>query len=108
MSRRDYTILSAMNGQSNRGRRINAEASLRGRIGAFSLHSTHDPRITTRAARQAFMRRFENAVDPDRLLPEGERQRRAECARRLYFARLALKSAKARRRRRLPESEKDG
>lgn len=72
--------------------------SLRGRIGAYALHSTHDPRETTAAARRAFLSRFENEVDPEGKLPELERARRAEAARKLYFSRLALKSAKARRK----------
>ncbi|GAA5517761.1 hypothetical protein Lsed01_00171 [Demequina sediminis] len=42
------------------------------------------------------MRKFEDQVDPDRSLSPDERARRAEHARKAYFARLALKSAKAR------------
>jgi len=45
----------------------------------------------------AFMARFEREVDPDGTLAE-ERARRAEAARKAYFAQLAHKSAKARRR----------
>jgi hypothetical protein len=37
-------------------------------------------------------------VDPDRELPEAERFRRAEHAKKAYFTRLALKSAQARRK----------
>lgn len=74
-----------------------SERSLRGRIGAYALHATHDPRITTRAARAAFDTRFEREVDPDGTLPEAERTRRASYARKAYFARLALKSAQSRR-----------
>jgi hypothetical protein len=70
--------------------------ALRGRIGAYRLHATHDPRQTTQAARQAFLARFEAEVDPDGLLPPQERQRRALMARRAYFARLAMKSARTR------------
>ena len=40
------------------------------------------------------------AVDPEGVLPEAERIRRAEHARKAYFTRLALKSAQARRRKR--------
>jgi hypothetical protein len=69
---------------------------LRARIGAYRLHATHDSRETTAKARETFLTRFEREVDPDGTLPEGERQRRAECARKAYFAGLALKSAKAR------------
>jgi len=73
-----------------------AEMALRGRIGAFITHSRHDARETTRAARAAFANRFEDQVDPDRVLPEAERLRRAESARKAHFARLALASARAR------------
>ena len=75
------------------------EMALRGRIGAYRLHATHDPRETTAAARAAFMSRFETEVDPDGTLPPVERARRAEAAKKAYFARLAHKSAKARRSR---------
>jgi hypothetical protein len=43
------------------------------------------------------MDRFEREVDPEGVLPAQERQRRAEHARKAYFLRLALASAKARR-----------
>ena len=74
------------------------ESSLRGRIGAYTLHATHDPRQTTQKAREAFLARFEREVDPDGVLPVEERRRRAAMARKAYFARLALASARARRR----------
>lgn len=44
------------------------------------------------------MAKFEREVDPDGVLPPDERARRAEHKRRAYFQRLALKSARARRR----------
>jgi hypothetical protein len=51
------------------------------------------------------VRRFLDEVDPERQLPEPERLRRAECARRAFFQRLALKSAQARAaKRQRPES----
>ncbi len=77
-----------------------AEMALRGRIGAFRLHATHDPRETTANGRAAFLKRFEHQVDPDGVLPADERQRRAMYARKAHFARLALKSARSRRARR--------
>ena len=82
------------------------EMARRGRIGAYRLHATHSPKETTKAAREAFMARFEREVDPENgtLAPE-ERTRRAEAARKAYFAQLAHKSAKARRRR--PQKAKD-
>lgn len=75
------------------------ERSLRARIGAHALHSTHDPTDTTANARAAFLARFEHEVDPERLLPEEERKRRAEHARKAHMARLALASIRARRSR---------
>ena len=57
-------------------------------------------RETTRAAREAFLARFIREVDPEGVLPEPERLRRAEAARRAYFARLALRSAERRACRR--------
>ena len=53
----------------------------------------------TPAAREAFNRRFEDEVDPDRTLPEKACARRAESAKNAYFMRLALKSAKSRQRK---------
>jgi hypothetical protein len=75
------------------------ERSMRGRIGAFRLHATHDPRETTKAARAAFLSRFAREVDPDGVLDPTERARRADAARRAYMAALALKSSRSRRRR---------
>ena len=76
-----------------------SDASIRGRIGGLALAAQRDPREYTSAARRRFLARFEDEVDPDRRLPEAERQRRTEAARRLYFTRLAYKSAKARGKR---------
>mgnify|MGYP001321891852 CR=1 FL=1 len=75
-----------------------SEMALRGRIGAYVLHATHDSRETTAAAREAFLGHFEHEVDPDRVLPDAERQRRAQMARKAHFARLALASARKRQR----------
>lgn len=75
-----------------------SEASQRGRIGAYALHATHDPRETARKGREAFLAKFIDQVDPDRVLDPEERDRRAGYARKAYFTRLALKSAQARRR----------
>ena len=51
------------------------------------------------------MARFALEVDPDGVLPEKERTRRAEAARRAYFTQLAHKSAQTRRRRSLKGKE---
>ena len=74
--------------------------SVAARIGGLRLAATHDPQQYTARAREKALARFENEVDPDRLLPEKERMRRASAARKAYFAQLSLRSAQARRRRR--------
>lgn len=73
------------------------QRSLRSRIAGYSTASRHDPRTYTAPARAAFLARFDREVDPDGVLPDAERTRRAMAARRAYFTRLALASAKARR-----------
>ena len=72
-----------------------AERTLRARIGAYSLHAQGG--TNTGPARAKFLQKFLLEVDPNGMLPEGERQKRAEAAKRGYFARLALKSAQKRR-----------
>ena len=56
-----------------------------------------DPVAATAKAREAFEKRFLDEVDPERRLPEDERNRRAARARKAHFTRLAL----ARHRKRL-------
>lgn len=74
------------------------ERTLQARVAAFdSWAQTSDRTARTAPARSAFDNRFLDEVDPDRVLPEVERNMRAEAARRAYFARLALQSAKSRR-----------
>ncbi len=76
-----------------------AERTLIARLAAHSLHArVPDPAAHTAPARRAFLDRFERQVDPAGVLPPNERRRRAEHARKAYFTRLALASAKARRR----------
>ena len=75
---------------------------LRAKIGAHALHATHDSRELTAAARHASqITRFERLVDPDGVLPEDERSRRVEHARRAHMASLALASSRARAARKL-------
>jgi hypothetical protein len=82
------------------GLRLNAsERSLQARMAAYVLHAGRDGRDVTAPARRAFLRRFEDEVDPERVLPEAERARRAEQARKAHMTRLALASARARRAR---------
>lgn len=75
------------------------QRSLRARMAAHAMHSQHDTRQTSANGRATFMRRFEDEVDPNRELPEAERQRRAEQARKAYFQRLAFQSSRARQRK---------
>lgn len=77
-------------GEGRGGELTPAQRVLRARIAAYTLHATHDSRELTRPARDAFMARFEREVDPDAVLPRGERSRRAEAAKRAYFTRLAF------------------
>jgi hypothetical protein len=80
---------------------IAAERSLRARFAAHSLHATHDSRELTAPARAAFLGRFEREADPEGVLDPAERTRRAEHLRKAFFARLALKSAQARRKKKV-------
>ena len=78
-------------------------ASLRGRIGAHSLHAQYDSREITAAARRAAQKnlnaRLLAEIDPAEELSPAERERRLTHARRAHFQRLALRSAMARRKR---------
>ncbi len=76
-----------------------SERSLRARLAAHALHACRDSREVTAPARAAFLNRFQDQVDPDRLLSPQERARRAEQARKAHFTRLALQSARTRRTR---------
>ena len=77
-----------------------AERILRGQIAAHtSWARTPDRAARTAAARQAALNRFEREVDPEGKLAPDVRAKMAESERKAYFKRLALKSAKARRRR---------
>jgi hypothetical protein len=62
-----------------------------------SWSKTSDRTTRTAPARAAFMTRFEREVDPDGVLNPQVRAVRAESAKRAYFARLAYRSALARR-----------
>jgi hypothetical protein len=78
----------------------------RGRLGAHvSWSRTIDRAARTEPGRKGFLARFEREVDPDGVLPERERVRLAEHARKAYMQKLALISA-ARRRKVLPRSSR--
>jgi hypothetical protein len=72
------------------------QRSHRARIAAHVLHGSRDSAKHTEPARKAFLERFENEADPEGILPEAERKRRAEHLRKAHMYRLALASSKAR------------
>ncbi|GAB2751638.1 hypothetical protein GCM10027090_22590 [Sinomonas soli] len=59
---------------------------------------TEDRSARTAPARAALLAKFEKMADPDGTLAPTERARRAEHLRKAHFQRLALQSAKARRK----------
>ncbi|MCA0332269.1 MAG: hypothetical protein LCI03_20585 [Actinobacteria bacterium] len=72
------------------------QRALRARLAAYtSWANTPDPSARTAPARAASLARFEDPSIADPV----ERERRAMYARKAHFARLALKSAEARRRK---------
>jgi hypothetical protein len=76
------------------------EKSLRGWIGAHTVHGKYDGRAITANGRAKWLGSFLEQVDEQTPgLPEPERLRRAEHLLRAHMGKLALKSAKARRRR---------
>jgi hypothetical protein len=71
----------------------------RARIAAeLSWAATRDRTARTAPGTNAFLRRFEDQVDPDHELSDDQRQTMARHARRAYMLQLAERSARARRR----------
>lgn len=75
-----------------------SERSQRARIAAHSRWAQHDPTQHALKMQAALRAKFERQADPDGVLPEAERQRRAEQLYKAWMASLAFKSAKARRK----------
>jgi hypothetical protein len=73
-----------------------SQRSMRARIAAHHRAAMYDGREMTAKARKAFADSFYDKTDPS--LPHAERLRRAEHLRRAHYSRMALASAKARRR----------
>jgi hypothetical protein len=73
--------------------------SLPHQIAANSRWSREDPTEQGHILRAGLEAKFLREVDPNNELPEPERLRRASKARQVYYQRLALASAKARRAR---------
>lgn len=79
--------------------RSHAEHVLASRLGAhISWANTEDRTARTAPARRALDAKFEKLADPDGTLLPAERAKRVESIRKAHYARLALKSAQARRR----------
>jgi hypothetical protein len=74
------------------------ERRARARMGGHAVSA--QGKVNTAPARQAQLDKFLDQVDPDRILPEKERAKRAESARLLYFERLRFKRLKALRLKR--------
>lgn len=85
-----------------------AELSLAGKLGAHkSWAQTENRSARTYPARMAMLAKFEKQVDPNNELLPAERAKRAENARKAYYAGLALKSAQTRQRRAKLAREED-
>ena len=75
-----------------------SDAERWGRIGGLTAWSLNGADVMVGPAHAGFRRRFENLVDPERVLPEAEREARADRARRAHMLTLAAKSAAARKK----------
>jgi hypothetical protein len=75
------------------------QRSLAASAAGLTRWSRHDPKVELVPVRQAWLRTFEDQVDPERELPKDERERRAYAALRAHMATLALRSSKARAKR---------
>ena len=78
-------------------------AAVRSQSATIAAHTswanTADRAARTAPARRAWLARFEAQVDPDGHLTPEDRAQRARSLMRAHMARLALRSAQARRRR---------
>lgn len=79
-------------------RRLHAKA-----LADLSWAVTPDRAARTAKARVAFENRFLEKADPEGVLPEAERARRAASLRKAYYANLAVQSLQARRRTQVSE-----
>ena len=85
-----------------------AERSLRASVAAntrWANASKGDRQRQGDLAQAGLLARFLREVDPDNVLPDDERARRAENLRMAHMKRLALASARARRRRAIGATE---
>jgi hypothetical protein len=75
-----------------------AERSAQSRRASMIGHARG--RTNTGPARAAFFAQFLKKVDPDGVLPEAERMKRAKALRKAYYAELLLKALAYHRRKR--------
>ena len=69
-----------------------AQRSLRARTASFaSWANTPDPKARGRRGYATRFRRYEDQVDPERVLPEEERYRMAKAAEKAHMASISLK-----------------
>ncbi|MEW2382327.1 hypothetical protein AB0873_09575 [Micromonospora sp. NPDC047707] len=69
---------------------------IRAQIAANTRWSKEDPTAAAEKAQAGLLEKFRREVDPNNELPEAERERRAQAARRAHMQRLALASSKVR------------
>lgn len=75
------------------------QRSMRARVAAHvSWSRTTDRAARTEPARRAALDRFERQVDPEGILDDETRQKRALAAKRAYFQQLAYRSSRTRGR----------
>jgi hypothetical protein len=87
---------------ASEGDRAAARRRMAARVGGLALHSKYDSRALTEPARKGFRDRFLDEVDPDMKLSASERERRADLALRSHMAKLAIKSSRARQKKKQP------
>jgi hypothetical protein len=77
---------------------LNAEERrLRASIAGHASQAKHGSAKLLAAAHEANQTKFEDDVDPDRVLPPEERARRAKSARSAYMQQLSFRAVRARR-----------
>jgi hypothetical protein len=74
-----------------------SERRLRAQVAANARWAREDRGLASERQRRVMLTRFEDQVDPDRSLSSAERAQRAANAMAEHMARLALRSARARR-----------
>lgn len=74
---------------------------LRASGAAYTRWSREDPRPAMEKARAGRLARLEQQVDPEGLLPSGERRRRAQAALKAHMRMLSLASSRSRAARKV-------